>query len=93
MLYAYLEQYLDTEVLYKAIKIVTDNDLISKLEESLFEVYDIAKGIFFYGWTIKKDSINFYDSYDILIRSERTRDFYRGYDKLVGSERIRNGIR
>jgi hypothetical protein len=58
VLYAYLEQYLDTEVLYKAIKIVTDNDLINKLEEALFDVYDIAKGIFFYGWTIKKDSIS-----------------------------------
>ena len=93
VLYAYLEQYLDTEALYKAIKIVIDNDLINKLEESLFDVYDIAKGIFFYGWTIKKDSVNFYESYDILVRSERTRDFYRGYDKLVGSERIRDGIR
>ena len=93
VLYAYLEQYLDTEVLYKAIKIVIDNDLINKLEEALFDVYDIAKGIFFYGWTIKKDSINFYESYDILIRSERVREFYRGYDMLVGSERIRDGIR
>ena len=77
VLYAYLEQYLDTEVLYKAIKIVTDNNLINKLEESLFDVYDITKGIFFYGWTIKKDSINFYESYDILIRSERIRDGIR----------------
>ena len=89
VLYAYLEQYLDTEVLYKAIKIVTDNNLINKLEESLFDVYDIAKGIFFYGWTIKKDSINFYESYDILIRSERIRDFYRGYDILTPKQKKR----
>lgn len=89
VLYAYLEQYLDTEALYKAIKIVTDNDIINKLEESLFDVYDIAKGIFFYGWTIKKDSINFYESYDILVRSERIRDFYRGYDILTPKQKKR----
>ena len=89
VLYAYLEQYLDTEVLYKAIKIVTDNNLVNKLEESLFDVYDIAKGIFFYGWTIKKDSVNFYESYDILVRSERIRDFYRGYDILTPKQKKR----
>lgn len=71
VMYAYLEQYLDQALLVKTIRIVINNDLVNRLESSLGQVYDAIHGILFCGWTIKPDSINFYNNYDVLIRSER----------------------
>lgn len=71
VMYAYLEQYLDQTLLIKAVRIVVNNDLVNRLESSLGQIYDAIHGILFCGWTIKPDSINFYNNYDVLIRSER----------------------
>ena len=71
VMYAYLEQYLDQALLIKAVRIVVNNDLVNRLELSLGQIYDAIHGILFCGWTIKPDSINFYNNYDVLIRSER----------------------
>ena len=71
VMYAYLEQYLDQALLIKAVRIVVNNDLVNRLESSLGQIYDAIHGILFCGWTIKPDSINFYNNYDVLIRSER----------------------
>lgn len=71
MLYIYLEQYLDQALLIKATRLVVNNDLVNRLEAALGQVYDVISGILFCGWTIKSGSINFYNNYDILIRSER----------------------
>lgn len=68
---AYLEQYVDEYTLYRAIQIVLRKDIVNKLEESLGQVYDAIQAILFCGWTIRPGSINFYENFDILIRSER----------------------
>lgn len=71
IMYAYLEQYVDSEALYKAVRLVIDYDLVNKLEAALGQIYDTIHAIVFCGWTIKTGSINFYNNYDILIRSEK----------------------
>lgn len=75
MLHAYLEQYLDQEELYSLIQTVKRSELVDKIEESLSAVYDAIWGILFYGWTLKPGSIDFYNNYDILIRSEKGRSY------------------
>lgn len=71
VLLTYLDEYVDQEMLIKAIGIVQYRDVVNKLEEELGQIYDLLKGVLFCGWTINKSSINFYENYDILIKSEK----------------------
>jgi len=71
IMYAYLEQYVDSHTLQLAVRIITQKDIVNKLEESLGQVYDAIQAILFCGWTIRPGSINFYENFDILIRSEK----------------------
>lgn len=74
ILYSYLENEYSDETIMKVTHLVEQKAIVAELEAAINsdDNYDFLEySILFCGWTMDKKSYNFFDNYDIILKSEK----------------------